>query len=104
MDRAQRLAKLAALNAAQTFEEEQTALEDAPGVDLLADLPQDRGNLWRLHIHDMKPEDREGLVAIAKDLALPWERGARAYYVGSAQIDALTAALEEEGFIVARGL
>ena len=104
MNREERLRRLAAVNAAGTFEEEQTALRGAPGVDLLGDLPQDRGKLWRVHTHDMDAEDQEVLAAIAKLLLLPWERGVRAYYVAFTQVDALQQALEAEGFIVARGL
>ena len=104
MDRDERLRRLAAVNAAKTFEEEQAALSCAPGVDLRHDLPRDRGKLWRLHTHDMDRDDFEALWVVARRHNLPWERGVRAFYVAAQQVDAVQADLEAEGFIVARGL
>ena len=104
MTRDERLRRLAAVNAAATYEAEQAALSGAPGVDLRHDLPQDRGRLWRLHPHDMDKEDFDALHTIARQHHLPWERGARAYYVTAQQVNAVQVALEAEGFIVARGL
>ena len=104
MNREERLRRLAAVNAAQSVEAEQTALRGAPGVDLLHDLPQDRGQLWTLHVHDLDGDDQGAIYDIAKRHGLPWERGARRYYVTAALIDAVQRDLEAEGFIVARGL
>ena len=101
MTRDERLRRLAAVNAAATYEAEQAALSGAPGVDLRHDLPKDRGKIWRIHTHDMDTEDLEAFQSIARQYRLPWERGARAYYVTAQQVNAVQVALEAEGFVVA---
>ena len=101
MERTERLHRLAAVNAAPTYEAEQAALIGAPGVDLRYDLPRDRGELWRIHTHDMDREDYDALNTIAQQHHLAWERGAGAYYATAQQVNAVLVALGAEGFVVA---
>jgi hypothetical protein len=75
-------------------------------VDIRPDLPGDRGKLWALHLQDehWTSEDKEALTRIAARHNLPWERGARRYYVDRARLAALVQSLNEEGFTPALSL
>mgnify|MGYP001558282740 CR=1 FL=1 len=104
MTRDERLQRITALNAATDFVQEQTAIEGAPGIDLRYDLPMDRQRVYSLWPHDMGSDDAADYRHIAVALKLPWERGARRFYAPFSQADAVAAALEAEGFIIAREL
>lgn len=101
MDRTERIAKLAAIDAANNFDEEQKLTTGMPGVDIGHDLPTDASNLWRLHHHDMDDEDIAEYQAICKKLSFPFERGVKSYYVTIKTLKSAYDELTAAGFMVA---
>lgn len=96
-----RITGLRRIDEAESFVEEQAALDGHPGVTLQGDLPQDRGKLWRLHTHDMTEVDAEAYSTVCSQHGLPWEKGTGVYYLDMERLGGVVRALQAEGFVVA---
>lgn len=101
---AERFAQAKLVADAKTFDEEQAALQGLPTIDVLCDLPQDRGKLWALHVHNFGPDEQADYYAVTDKHHLPWERGARRHYVDQRRLVPVGDALREAGFIVTLSL
>jgi len=99
MDRTERIAKLAAIDAANNFDEEQKLTTGMPGVDIGHDLPTDASKLWRLHHHDMGNDDIADYQNICNQLGLSFERG-KSYYVTVKTLKTVYDSLTAAGFMV----
>ena len=71
-------------------------------VDILNDLPQDRGNLWALHAN-LSPELHAPYQALCSKLGLSWERGAKRFYVTKNKLRELVDGLKTIGIEAALG-
>jgi hypothetical protein len=72
-------------------------------IDILNDLPRDRGNLWSLHAN-LATEFHTPYQGLCQKLGLSWERGAKRFYVTKNKLSELVAGLKAIGIDAAQNL
>ena len=105
MDRKDRLEVQARVKAAATLDEEQAALAQAVAVvDIRESLPPGVADLYHQWDTRRYPDVTSDYVKVVRQHGAAYDRGAQRYCIPVAKVQAVQAALEQEGFIVALGM